>query len=892
MENLLQTKLHIPQPTPRTIFRSYLLSRIDGGLASGCKLTLISAPVGYGKSTLVSSWLAETKCPAAWLSLDAEDNEPVRFWTYIIAAIQTIQPEVGQTEINLLRKAQTPSIENVLRNLINQFTKISEKIILVLDDFHLIKSQDLHSGVNYFIDHLPPQIHLVIITREDPPLPLPQMRAKGQMFELRARDLHFTIDESAQFLNRKMGLNLQPQEIAILERRTEGWAVGLQMAALSLQELADSAGFIAAFAGDNRYVADYLISEVLERQPEQIRNFLLRTAIVDRFTPSLCDTFMEKESPQSGKIIEQVEMLGLFIMPLDHVRQWYRYHHLFADLLRYRLRQDDPSKFTELNRIASRWFQQQGLVEEAVKYALIGEDHNHVAELIEISGLTMFGRSQLTTLQNWINALPERIIQEHPYLSVLLVWVGSVTGQWDLAGKHLALAEENLSLANTNLRSEIVCHIALLRAYASRSGGDLDSSLNHTQEALSHLPENNIFLDCTIYLNLGGNYWLTGNFSALEEPLKHAISFMDIPEVEYPALAAAGFLANAYLQQGKLHQAESLCSKIVHHAGHNSHPSAAYVFLELGELLYERNKTNEALTYLSKAIQNGEESDKIVNVIRARQLLAKDYCAMGDQDEANILTRQAEELFKQTSPRYQVMHQIEYEYYRIRCLLYQQNIQPALQWAGDYKNRRNSIKSPWALLNELVYAHVLLSDGKPDQALQILRTSEESARSFGANGWVIQGLALESLCHNAMNDLEKALEALQHALGLAEPEGYIRTFVDYGESMQRLLNLAMKRGIYVTYARKLLDSFPSKDNMEGENEREMVSTGKSLIEPLTDQERSILRLMAIGLSHHEIADELYLSINTVKWHTTHIYGKLGVHRRAHAVARAKEMGIL
>ena len=804
MENLLQTKLHIPQPNPRTLFRQHLLSRMDEGLASGCKLTLISAPVGYGKSTLVSSWLAEKRLPAAWLSLDAEDNEPVRFWTYIIAAIQTIQPELGQTEINLLRKAQTPSIENILRNLINQFTRISERNILVLDDFHLIQSQDLYLGVNYFLDHLPYQIHLVIITREDPPLPLPQMRAKGQMVELRARELHFTIDESAQFLNRKMGLNLQPQEIAFLEQRTEGWAVGLQMAALSLQELADSARFIAAFAGDNRYVADYLISEVLEHQPGQIRDFLLQTAIADRFTPTLCDALMGYETSQSGKIIEQIETHGLFILPLDHIRQWYRYHQLFSDLLRYRLRQDDPSRFKELNRTASRWFHKQGLIEEAVKYALVGEDHDQVAELIETTGLAMIGRSQLASLKNWIEALPETIIQKHPYLSALLVWVGSLTGQSDLARRQLALAEENISSAHPDLYTELVCQISLLRGYAMRSGGDLDSSIKYILEAQKNIPNENVFLNCTIQLNLGGNYWLKGNFAALEEPLKKAMSFIDIPEVEYPALAAAGFLANACLQQGRLHQVETLCGKIVDNESHGSHPAAAYVFLELGELFYEKNNLNETLDFLSKTIHIGEEADRIVNVIRARQLLAKTYCALGDQEEAGILMRQAEELFKQSSPRYQVMHQIEYEYYRIRCLLFQQNMQPALQWADNYQNRRNSIDNPWTLLSELVYAHVLLADGKPDQALPILHTTEESARSYGAGGWIIQSLALQALCNQALNDQDKALDVLSNAFSLAEPEGYIRTFVDYGESMHSLLDIALTRGVATDYVRKLL----------------------------------------------------------------------------------------
>ena len=889
MENLLQTKLHIPQPNPRTVFRPHLLSRMDEGLESGCKLTLISAPVGYGKSTLASSWLAGVKCPVAWLSLDAEDNDPIRFWTYVIAALQTAQPELGQTEFNLLRKAQTPSLEKILRDLINRVAEISKQIVLVLDDYHLVMSSDLHLSINFFLEHKPSQLHLVIITREDPPLPLPQMRAKGQLVEFRAKDLHFTMDESAQFLNQKMKLNLRPEQIAVLKQRTEGWIVGLQMAALSLKEISDSAEFIEAFAGDNRYVADYLISEVLDHQPEQIRDFLMQTAIVDRFTPSLCNALVGDDSIQSDKIIEQIGTLGLFIMPLDHVRQWYRYHQLFADLLRYRLKQENPSKFAELNQIASHWYQAQGLIEEAVKYALVGEDHDHVAELIEATGLVMIGRSQLTSLKNWIEALPEKIIRKHPYLSVLLVWIGSLTGQSDLARRQLALAEENLLSAHPDLYTELVCQIALLRGYAMRSGGDLDSSIKYILEAQSKIPNENVFLDCTIQLNLGGNYWLKGNFSALEEPLKRAISFIDSPEVKYPALAAAGFLANAYLQQGRLHRAEALCRKIVDNESHSSHPASAYVFLELGELFYERNNLNETLEFLSKTIHIGEEADRIVNIIRARQLLAKTYCALSDQEEADILMRQAEELFKQSSPRYQVMHQIEYEYYRIRCLLFQQNLQPALEWADSYQNRRNSVKNPWTLLSELAYAHILLSDGKPDQALN---TIEEAARSYGAGGWVIQSLTLQALCYQALKDPERALGALSNAFSLAEPEGYIRTFIDYGEFMRQLLNLALESGLAPDYVHKLLDAFPPKDYEKNKTEPQRVLAGKSLIEPLTEQELSILRLMSAGLSHSEIARELYLSINTVKWHTTHIYGKLGIHRRAHAVTRAKELGIL
>jgi LuxR family maltose regulon positive regulatory protein len=891
-DNLLLTKLYVPPPNPRVVERPRLLEGLNEGLTRGSKLTLLSAPVGYGKSTLVSSWLAGTDCLAAWLSLDSEDNDPRQFWIYVIAALQTVHPDLGQTSLAMLQTAQMPSIEGLLGDLINQITTLSGKMILVLDDFHLLETTGLHQGFNFFLAHLPPQMHLVIITREDPPLPLPQMRAKGQMVELRANDLRFSMEESAHFLNHKMGLNLQPEEITALSQRTEGWAAGLQMAALSLHELDDPATFIEAFAGDNRYVADYLISEVLDRQPESIRDFLLQTAIVDRFTPSLCDVLIGDESLSSTNIIEQIEALGLFIMPLDHVRQWYRYHQLFADLLRYRIKQEDPSKFMELNRTASRWYQGQGLIEEAVKYALIGEDHDLVTELIETSGLAMIGQSQLVALHNWINALPDETIREHPYLSILLVWVGALTGQSDLAKQHLVSAEENLISAQPELHSELVCQIALLKGYAARSGGNLDMSIKLILEALSYLPKDNVFLDCTIQLNLGGNYWLKGDFAALERPLKHTISFVDNPEVEYPALAGAGFLTNAYLQQGKLHQAGILCQNIIDRKGTQAYPAITYVLLEQGELLYEKNDLDSASEVLSKTIEIGKSVDKIVNLVRARQLLARVYCVLGDQEEANLLMKQADELFLQSSPRYQVMHRIEYEYYRVRCLLIQKKMLAALQWANEYKARREVVSNPWATLNELVYAQVLLADEKPDQALPVLKSCEDSARSFEAGGWVLQNLTLQSLCYEASNELESALETLGRAFSLAEPEGYIRTFVDFGLPMKRLLGQAAKANIFPEYVSRLLSAFPAEAGKKAYTITDEISSQQSLVEPLTDQELSILKLMSAGLSHSEIASELYLSINTVKWHSTHIYGKLGVHRRAHAVARARELEII
>lgn len=891
-DSLLLTKLYIPPLDPRDVSRTHLIARINESLNRGCKLTLICAPVGYGKTTLVRNWLDTLNEPVAWLSLDPEDDHPPRFWSYVIAALQTVQPELGRAVLPLLQGPQVPAIEYFLPGLINQITALSKQIILVLDDYHLLATPDLHQGINFILDHLPPLMHLVIITREDPPLPLPQLRAKGQMLELRIKDLRFTIDESAEFLNNKMRLNLQPEETAVLGRRTEGWAAGLQMAALSLHDLEDAGAFIKAFAGDNRYVADYLISEVLDRQSDQIREFLLYTSIVDRFTPSLCDALTGYESSQNSQILERIEVLGIFILPLDHVRRWYRYHQLFTDLLRYRLRKDDLPRFVSLNRTASRWFEQQGFVEEAVKYALVAEDYDYVAELIERSGLAMIGWSKLVMLQNWIAALPEKIVHQHPYLSILLVWVGALTGQSELARKQLALANENLPSARTELYSEIVCQIALLRAYAARSGGELDASIEYAQEAISYLPANNIFLDCTISLNLGGNYWLKGDFLALEEPLKHAVSFIHFPKVEYPALAAAGFLANAYLQQGQLNNIDALCNQVFAESSRHDHPAAAYVFLEQGEMFYERNNLDSALEVLSRTIQIGENVDRIVNIVRACLLLSRVHQALGNRQEASNLLGQADKLYKQSTPRYQIIHKIEYEHYRASSLFAQKNLQTALYWASDYEKRREAIKSPWAVLNELSYAHVLLVNGQPDRALEILKACEAAARASGAGGWVIKSLLLQSLCYQAMEDMEQALKILGIVLSLAEPEGYARSFLDCGASMQQLLRFLATHAIASDYVAQLLAAFSTE---QGENKFEKQQNADAdpiSVEQLTSREVDILRLMAAGLSHPDIAGELHLSVNTVKWYSSQIYTKMGVHRRAHAVSLARELRII
>jgi LuxR family maltose regulon positive regulatory protein len=861
------------------------MTRLKDGIDSGARLTLVAAPVGYGKTSLLASWLATTTDEVAWLSLEAEDNEPIRFWTYAIAALQTVRPELGQQILNLLQAAPNPSLDFVVADLINEIATSPTQVILVLDDFHAIENPAIHRTIEFLVAHQPSQLHLAILTREDPPLPLAQLRAKGQMVELRGRDLQFSREEAAELLLRRAKLSLSPGGVEALQGRTEGWVAGLQMAALSLQHITDPESFIAAFAGDHRHVADYLISEVLERQSPEIRDFLMRTAVVDRFTAGLCQALTGGTASDAQATIEQAESLGLFVVPLDHNRRWYRYHHLFAGLLRLKLRQEQPGVHADLNLRASRWCEKEGLADEAIKYALAGGNHEEAARLIEAVGLGMVGKARFSALQAWIDSLPRETVEDHPHLAALLAWVGFLTGQPQLAARNLELARAHMAPSSAKASSNLRAEIALLEAYAARNSGDLDLSIERTLQAQHDLRPGNVFLDCTIPLNLGGNYWLKGDFEGLEEPLKQAASFAGNTDAQQPALAAAGFLANGYLQRGQLNTADALCRRMLEHADRNAHPAGAYVYLEQGELLYERNELDAALESLTRAIELGENADRIVNVVRARQVLARVHYALGNEEEAEDLTAQAAELYQQYSPRFQLMRALEYDRYRVTGLLQAGKLEPAAQWAEGYEGSRMGMASPWRIPTDLLLARIRIIQGRLEAAAALVDACAESARDMGAGAWLLRSRLAQCLCLLAAGSTSDAESRLRECLGLAEPEGYVRTFVEHGAPIEKLLWSMADAGTS-RYVDRLLKAFP------GPQDDEEAAPAKPVLDNLTDQETKLLRLMAAGLSHSEIAQELFISLNTVKWHTAHIYRKLSVHRRARAVARGRELGLL
>lgn len=899
-DSLLLTKLYIPPPNPRIVDRPRLIRRLNEGLEQGCKLTLVSASVGYGKTTLVSNWVSTLNRSVAWLALDTEDDDPLRFWTYVIAALQTIQPELGQTALTALQTAQPPLIEPILSDLINQIAVLSDEIVLVLDDYHLLESSSLHQGLNFLLEHLPPQMHLVIITREDPPLPLAQMRAKGEVIELRVNDLRFTEEESAQFLNQTMHLKLRPEEISVLEQRTEGWVAGMQMAALSMQNLTDTTGFIEAFAGDDRYVVDYLIAEVIEQQPKHIQEFLLQTAILKRLTAPLCDAVTGKDTGQVN--LAYLEATNLFLIPLDNKRQWYRYHQLFGDLLQYRLKDKISSEYiNQLHQGAAAWYTLNGFSDEAIYHYLVSDALDQAADLIEPVVIKLIVQGQLGKVLSWLTQLPDEFTCSRPLLSVSHAWVLTVTGQGAAADTRLKEAERCLPAASQKRAQEIQGLISIVRAYLTRNQGNIPLSIRYLRQSIGNLEADDLIVRCSVNLNLGYNYSILGQLELAEQALMAAQSDGQAVNAVYLTMLAIATRGFVWVAQGKLRRAIPLYQEAIEYGLAQNRgqpfPPAGYAYAGLGQVLYEQNDLDAAEQSLTQAVDFGELMGDWSMKRRGLLPLAWLKQMQGDSAAAQVLWQRALNVVHQAESH---RTKAQLMVHRSRLMLAQTSISStdrsalavAAEWADSYQHSQPDMHSYQEAFAQNTLAWVELAQGKADQALSRLVVLIETADANGWNDTLIKALVLKALAYAVQGEQAVALDTLDIALAKAAPEGYFRTFVDYGPPMRQLLQLAEARGMVPDYVPKLLAAFPSVEGAKEIVEPRKTAAHQSLVEPLTDQEINILRLMAAGLSHNEIANELYLSVNTIKWHTTHIYSKLGVHRRAHAVSRARELSIL
>jgi LuxR family maltose regulon positive regulatory protein len=922
VEQLLTTKLYIPPFRPDIVPRQRLIEQLNAGLHGN--LTLISAPAGFGKTTLMSEWINQTERPIAWISLDEGDNDVVRFLAYFIAALQKIWAGIGETTLAVLQSPQLPQIESLLAGLINEIVDTSDEsatthsfdedqdkrrglghgFVLALDDYHVLEAQPIHAALIFLLDHLPQQMHLVIITREDPPLPLARWRARGQMTEIRAGDLRFTGAEAASFLNQAMGLELPPDDIAALEARTEGWIAGLHLAALSLQGYADRADFMRSFAGDDRHVMDYLVGEVLSLQTKSVQRFLLQTSILERMSGPLCDAVVDgdEQGGDSQDILERLEQANLFIVPLDNRRQWYRYHHLFADLLRTRLRREQPERIPDLHRCASAWYERNDLITEALGHALAAADFERAARLVAANALSMLMRGEVATVQDWLDALPQEIVRSHPRLCIDKAWTLHLTKRPEAIEPLLQDAERSLEssdLAGQAATSSWLGEVLALRAWVKRSQGDLAQAIELSHEALELLTEEHVFALCLNLVSLAGALRYVGDTAQAIQVLTDCIPLCQAAGNSLGVMTDTYDLAELRVMQGHLHLAKVVLGEALQWAaeqGVQQMPATSMVYIKLGDVLREQNDLQSAEDHLLAGIELSEGGLAVVSG-KAYMNLARLKQARGDAAGARNALQQAEQAVRGwETPEIAA----DMEAHRARLWLAQGYLAAATRWiqqSGILANREPTYLHEFELLT---LARVLIAQGSAQgdeqtlhEAMGLLEQLRQESEAGGRMGRVMEILMLQALALSqnpargqGWGDSDEALDPLSRALTLAEPEDYVRMFVDEGEPMARLLYEAAAHGITLDYTGRLLAAFPDVDAAQPKH------PSVEMIELLSAREIEVLGLIAEGLSNQEIAAKLYLSPNTVKVHSSNIYGKLGVNSRTQAVAKAKTLGIL
>jgi len=900
--SILVTKLFVPPTRAELVRRPGLIERLIDGLDR--KLTLLSAPAGFGKTTLVSHWVENLRnnsetdgqpIKVAWLSLDQDDNDPVRFLTYFVTALNQddgIKTGLGQGTLSMLQSPQPPPAETVLTSLINKIATIPEKIIFVLDDFHLIESESVHQALVFLLENLPPQLHLVIATRHDPSLSLGRLRARDQLTELRAADLRFTSSEAADFLNRVMGLNLSSGDIAELETRTEGWIAGLQLAAISMQGHQDLVGFIKAFTGGHRLVLDFLIEEVLGQQPESIQNFLLQTAVLDRMTGSLCDAITGQENGQ--KTLEMLDRTNLFIVPLDEERCWYRYHHLFADLLQQRLRQIQPENLPVLHIRAGEWFRKQGLNREAIKHSLDGRDYQNAAELIKTIAIDIIQQGAHSTVVGWINALPEEFVKEQPYLCVLHARALQLTGQLETSEARLIDAENAMDSQNyqvDEVDDSIRGLINSCRAYISFMIGDHTHTISHAKQALDQLPVTATLIKTQTALYLGIAYRYRGQLRAALDVYHEILPNIQTMGGNSIAVLCYLHLGDLHSEMAQLHQAKEIYEDALkfteRHTGRPDVPYAGYVYVSIGRILRQWNQLKEAHRFTSKGLALCRDWN-VADILAFSCLeLAYIHQALGNDEQARTSLQEAIHVFDGISSwggKIAAAHRVKFD-------MAGGDIEFAENWAKTNDLDIDGVFEFHREIEYLVLARVYIAMERLEEARSLIEKIYRIAREIGRKQTELEALILLPHVFSAQGETDQALVHLKQAISIGEQEGYTRIFVDEGPLIARLLYEALKRDVAPEYVQHLLAAFPVTEQEETDLTKPQVDQS-GLIEPLSAREIDVLELLARGLTNQVVATRLFISLHTVKAHTRNIYSKLAVNNRTQAVDRARTLGIL
>ncbi|MEA1976705.1 MAG: LuxR C-terminal-related transcriptional regulator [Chloroflexota bacterium] len=917
---LLTIKFYVPPVRANIVQRTRLVQQIESGITSNYKLTLVSAPAGFGKTTLISAWGNEARIPIAWVSLDSGDNDITRFFGYCIAALRTIKPNIGDASLELQQSPHPPAVETVLTSLINELDEIQEHFALVLDDYHVIESHPVHEAVNFLINHMPRKMHLIIATRADLPLPIARLRTRVRLTEISEFELRFTLDEAAIYLNDVMQLDLAMEDIAALENRTEGWIAGLQMTALSIQGRGDASGLARALSGKHRFVFDYLMEEVLSQQSAEVQDFMEKTSILNQLSAPICDALMGWSDASgdstrkrtvtkrldtalpSQEILEHMDRENLFLIPLDDERRWYRYHRLFADLLEERLVRVHGDHIQDLHRRAGDWYEQNGLIGEAINHFLEAGEFERAAEFISKNALTFVYHGNLGTLARWLEILPKDVKESQPWLSITHAWALSFAGQLEPVASLLQEAEGSLSSITDEIEVQRLSGIIdALRAYLIAIRGSMPLAADFAREALKVLPDEDLVLRGFTATLLATVLRWTGDLKEAKSAYQEAIAINRAAGATNVLVESLCDLAILQSIEGELQQSISTCHEALSLAEECYERSGrrlsahGHVSIQLCRIFRDRNDLDLASKYAEEGLALCVEWGQAESLMRAYIEHAEILQAFGDSEGSIRSIQKARQLASDLSPWYEVRSAA----WEAHLRLLQGDLTYALEWLNDQDLITNDEFEFQDFETHLTIVHTLIMHGRQlpksesfpplNQAIEILEQMRSTAESSGAGRYRIEIMILTSMAQSALGEAERALSTLSKALTLAEPEAFIRVFVDGGEPVRALLCELEKQNTAMPYTRKVLQSMGDQEDV---GIKAKVGSTESLIDPLTEREMEVLRLLATHLSSTEIAGQLVIATSTVRSHIKNIYSKLRVHSRTETVEKAREIGLL